>query len=132
MVMPLTQASNYLRRRELVDEVKSAAVLPYIRGVSELFRRCLEQQGIRTIFKSDTTIRSHLVQPKDTVDPAKQDGVVHKISCECGEVYIGETGRSMQERVKEHARDIRLARTLTSAVSEHAQETGPLSNLERG
>ena len=30
----------------------------------------------------------------------------------------------MQERIKEHDRDIRLARTQTSAVSEHAYETG--------
>jgi len=32
----------------------------------------------------------------------------------------------MQERIKEHVRDIRLARTQTSAVSEHANETGHL------
>ena len=32
----------------------------------------------------------------------------------------------MQERIKEHDRDIRLARTQTSAVSEHANETGLL------
>ena len=30
----------------------------------------------------------------------------------------------MQDRIKEHDRDIRLARTQTSAVSEHANETG--------
>ena len=30
----------------------------------------------------------------------------------------------MQERIKEHDRDIRLARTQTSAVSEHTHETG--------
>jgi len=30
----------------------------------------------------------------------------------------------MQERIKEYDRDIRLARTQTSAVSEHANETG--------
>ena len=41
-----------------------------------------------------------------------------------------ETGRSMHERIKEHNRDIRLARTQTSAVSEHAHKTGhyPLWN----
>ena len=45
-------------------------------------------------------------------------------------VYIGETGRPMQDRIKEHDRDIRLARTETSAVSEHAHNTGhkPLWN----
>jgi len=32
----------------------------------------------------------------------------------------------MQDRIKEHDRDIRLARTQTSAVSWHANETGHL------
>ena len=74
--------------------------------------------------------RSQLVRPKDAVDPAKQDAVVYRIPCECGKVYIGETGRPMQDRIKEHDRDIRLARTETSAVSEHAHNTGhkPLWN----
>ena len=110
-------------KKEPEAEFKSTAILPYVQGVSEPLRRCLEQQGIRTIFKSDTTLRSHLVRPKDTVDPAKQDGVVYRIPCECGKVYIWEIGRSMHERIKEHDRDIRLARTQTSAVSEHAHKT---------
>ena len=71
------------------SQVKSTAVLPYIKGVSErVLRRCLQQQGVRTVFKSDTTLRSHLVRPKDTLEPTKQDGVVYKIPCECGKVYI--------------------------------------------
>ena len=41
-------------------------------------------------------------------------------------IYIGETGRAMKEKIKEHDRGIRLARTQTSAVSEHANETGHL------
>ena len=64
---------------------------------------------------------------KDKVDPPKQDGVVYRIPCECGKVYIGETGKPIQERIKEHDRDIRLARNQTSAVSEHASETGHYS-----
>ena len=117
-------------KKEPVAEFKSTAVLPYVQGISEPLRRCLEQQGIRTVFKSETTLRSHLVRPKDTVDPAKQDGVICRIPCECGKVYIGETGRSTHGRIKEHGRDIRLSRTQTSAVSEHAHKTGhyPLWN----
>ncbi len=43
---------------------------------------------------------------------------------------VCETGRPMQDRIKEHDRDIRLARTQTSAVSEHSHNTGhyPLWN----
>ena len=45
-------------------------------------------------------------------------------------MYIGETGRPIQDRIKQHDRDIRLARPETSAVSEHAHNTGykPLWN----
>ena len=88
------------KRKEPMAEFKSTAVLPYVHGVSEPLRRFLEQQGIHTLFKSETTLRSHVVRPKDTIDPAKQDGVVYRIPCECGKVYIGETGRSMHERIK--------------------------------
>ena len=48
---------------------------------------------------------------------------IHRIPCEWGKVYNGETGRPMQDRIKEHDRDIRLARTETSAVSGHAHNT---------
>jgi len=59
-----------------MQEFKSTAVLPYIKGVSEVLHHCLQQQGVCTVFKSDTTLRSHLVRPKDTLEPTKQDGVV--------------------------------------------------------
>ena len=68
-------------------------------------------------------LRSHLARPKDALEPTKQNGV-YKIPCGCGKVYISETGRSVRERIKEHDRDIRFARTQTSWVSEHANETG--------
>ena len=115
---------------EPANEFKATAVLPYVKSLSEQLRRCPQQQSVRAVFKSETTQRSQLVRPKDAVDPAKQDGVVYRIPCECGNVYIGVTGRPMQDRIKEHERDIRLALTETSAVSEHARNTGhkPLRN----
>ena len=125
-VRKLTKTTRPTANKGPTQEFKSTAVLPYIKGVSEVLRRCLQQQGVRTVFKSDTTLRSHLVRPKDTLEPTKQDGVVYKIPCECGKVYIGKTGRAMQDRIKERDRNIRLARTQTSAVSEHANETGHL------
>ena len=54
--------------------------------VTSKLRRCPQQHGVRSVFNSDTTLRSQLVQPKDPVDPRKQDGVVYKIPCECGKV----------------------------------------------
>ena len=126
----LTRTGKPNNSAKPADKFKATAVLPYVKGLSEQLRRCPQQLGVRAVFKSETTLRSQLVRPKDVVDPAKQDGVVYRIPCECGKVYIGETGRPMQDRIKEHDRDIRLARTETSAVSEHAHNTGnkPLWN----
>ena len=71
----VTKTRNPTPKRETA-EFKSTAILPYIKGVSEPLRRHLQRQGIRTVFKSDTTLRSRLVRPKDPADPSKQDGVV--------------------------------------------------------
>ena len=65
-------------------EFKATAVLPYVKSLSEQLRRCLQQQDVRAVFKSETTLRSQLVRPKDAIDLAKQDGVVFRIPCECG------------------------------------------------
>ena len=62
--------------------------LPRLAGLSEQLCRFFQQHGARALFKSETTLISHLEQPKDAVEPTKQDGVVYKIPCEFREVYI--------------------------------------------
>ena len=52
----------------------------------------------------------------------------YECECECGKVYIGETGRPIRDRIKKHDQDIRLARTEASTVSEYTHNTGPLWN----
>ena len=44
-------------KKKPVAEFKSTAVLPYVQGKSEPLCRYLEQQGIRTVFKSGMTLR---------------------------------------------------------------------------
>ena len=64
-------------------------------GLSEQLGRRIQQRGVRAVFKSETTLRSHQERTKDPADPTKQDGVVYRIPSECGKVYIGETRRPM-------------------------------------
>jgi hypothetical protein len=49
---------------------------------------------------------------------------VYRISCECGKVYVGQTGRSIETRCKEHMKHIRLDQPEKSAVAEHSANTG--------
>ena len=52
------------------------------------------------------------MQPNDAINPQKQEGIVYKIPCECGKVYIiGEMGRCMYEQIKGQCRDIWLLQT---------------------
>ena len=46
--------------------------------------------------------------------------------CGCGEVYVGQTGKSISCRLKEHERNIRFGQPEKSAVAEHALSLGHL------
>ena len=67
------------RPTEPTQKFKSTAVLPYVKGVSEVFHRCLKQQGICTSNRTQLLCLTSLVQPKDTPEPTKQDGVVYSM-----------------------------------------------------
>ena len=47
---------------------------------------------------------------------------VYRIPCECGKVYIGETGRNISTRVKEHQAHGRLGHLDKSAIIKHSHE----------
>ena len=57
---------------------------------------------------------------KDPLPPEKRSGVVYQIPCSCGKVYIGETVRRLETRMKEHQDACRKGLTERSAVAEHA------------
>jgi hypothetical protein len=49
---------------------------------------------------------------------------MYRIPCECGREYVGQTGRSIEARCKEHIRHIRLKQPDKSIVAEHNFNTG--------
>jgi hypothetical protein len=104
---------------------KVFVTLPYIKGLSECVRRILTPLDIQVAFRPHYTIRNTLVHPKDKTPTEQRSGIVYKISCsECPKVYIGQTGRSLKQRITEHRRAIRNGDLATSALAEHAWNTG--------
>ena len=58
---------------------------------------------------------------KDKIPTSKRKGVVYSIECsDYSAVYIGETGRTLEDRLKEHQWHTRLGAVEKSAVAEHA------------
>ena len=112
---------NRRNDQDTPQEVKGYAVLPYVKGVTERVRRVLSQQNIKVATKPVNTIRQIVSKPKDRVEDLKKTGVIYQIPCsDCTTVYIGETGRALHTRRAEHERNVRLAHTEKSALSEHA------------
>ena len=54
----LTKTEKPNNGAEPANEFKGTAVLPYVKGLSEQLRRFLQQQSVRAVFKSETTLRS--------------------------------------------------------------------------
>ena len=105
---------------------KATVVIPYIKNVSEGIRRILSKVDIRTCFKPNQTLRQLLVHPKDKIPLSGKTGVVYQVDCSsCGSSYVGQTGRTLQHRVKEHQRALTsYTPYTTSAVAEHSMKTG--------
>ena len=95
------------------------AFLQYIPKVTDRIGRLLKKHNIRTIFKPTRKIQNCLRSAKDHRDQ-KTTGGVYRIPCNCGQVYIGTTKRSINTRIQEHERHCRLGQGGKSAVAEHA------------
>lgn len=98
--------------------------LPYIKGVSERIRGVLSSVGVNVALKSTTTVRNMLVKKRP--EKPKTFGVVYRIPCstpECNWSYVGESGRTVEERVKEHGKAIREIDVDRSEVAKHVHES---------
>ena len=95
---------------------------PYIQGPSEIINRTLKKHNIILTCKPSRTIKNQLPQVKDPIPINETPNVVYKIPCNnCDEFYIGETGRSLETRKKEHQGSIQR-RDNNSQVYQHVSQ----------
>ena len=84
--------------------------LPYLKGLSEKCRRIFSRYNVQTALKPACTLRRMLVRPKDSRPLLRTSDCVYRIPCSnCNEVYIGETGRHLEERLEEHQASVKKA-----------------------
>ena len=82
---------------------RTMVTVPYVQGLSEKVQRIFKRHGVQCALKPNHTLRSMLVRPKDTRPRLDTSHLVYKIPCaNCDTPYIGETGRHLRCRLKEH------------------------------
>ena len=96
-------------------------VIPYVPDLSEKIIRLGTRANIRVVCKSGDTLRTRLVKFKPRQETNKE--VVYSIPCQCGKEYIGETGRPLKTRVKEHRAALKKGEIATSKLVELAWNT---------
>jgi hypothetical protein len=94
------------------------AYIPYTQTTYGRLSRMLTKHNIKSVALPPRKIFNYLPPVKDALGLRTQG--IYSIPCECGRVYIGQRGRSIQPRIKEHHRRIRLAQPDKSAVAEHS------------
>jgi predicted GIY-YIG superfamily endonuclease len=98
--------------------------IPYVKGVSEKFKRIGNQYNIRTVFKTKHTLRSSLVRTRPKRYLQQMAHCVYSIPCECGRRYNGETGRLLAVRIREHKHNLNEGILDKSKLAQHAYEEG--------
>ena len=86
-------------------KIKATIVVPFIPKTSEKFKRVCKRKGIQVHFKGSNTLRTALGNPKDKDPKANQTGIIYHYQCphtNCTSAYIGESGRTLGDRIKEH------------------------------
>jgi predicted GIY-YIG superfamily endonuclease len=94
------------------------AFLPFVDITFNSISRVLSKHNIKTVGLPPRKLCSFLHPIKD--HQAQKTPGIYSIPCECGKVYIGQTGCSIEMRLKEHHRHICLQHPEKSAVAEHS------------
>ena len=123
------------RRRGNDDSIvrpKFQGSLPYVPCVSERIRGVLKSVGVNVALKPSRSLKSVLVRKRP--DQPRVLGLVYHVPCPepgCSWSYTGETGRTLEERKKEHARSVTSMDVQRSELARHVFESDHRVNLEQ-
>lgn len=111
------------KAKEELAPPEGLAFLPYSKGITDKIGHVLRRYSIKTVFRTNETLGNGFRSAKDQISNLKSAGI-YNIPCSCGSNYIGQTGRSIELRLREHKGDCKHKRITKSAVAEHTGLTG--------
>ena len=94
--------------------------IPYHGQISHHISRLIKKTAsIDVTFHSDKTLKTILrANGRGNTTPTTPRGCIYKLKCDCGSIYIGETSRPFDIRLKEHKTSVQKM-DMKSALSEH-------------
>jgi hypothetical protein len=110
------------------EKPTSTAYLPYTQTTFDRLSRMLAKHNIKSIALPPKKISCYLPTNKEQMG-LRTTGI-YSIHCECGMMYIGQSGSTIQLRIIEHNRSIRSAQPEKSAVAEHSFNNDHRINLK--
>jgi hypothetical protein len=101
-VMDLQWALNPSSRSHSQQEKQTVvATIPYVQGTFDMVSRFLVRFNVRTVHISAKKKNAHLLRRVKYDVGLKVPGICY-IPCECGKIYIRQTGCAIEMRWKEH------------------------------
>jgi hypothetical protein len=104
------------------EKPTGVALILFQKAVSNKIRRLLTKYNIKAIH-IPVKNNIHILRPIKDKLGLNITGV-YCVPCECGKVYVGQTGRSIETRCKEHMRHIHLGQSEKFTMAEHRFDTG--------
>jgi hypothetical protein len=110
----------------LSKEVKplGSVYMPYVKGVSEKFKRIGNRYNISTIFRTEHTLKGSLMGSRPERHPQQTAQCVYSIAYECGRSCIRETVRPLAVRPHEHRHNFKDSLLEKSKLARHVDEEG--------
>lgn len=107
----------------LSEKPESVMLLPYVETFFTCINRVLSQHNIKSVGLLLRKLSGFLQSVKDNLQLKKP--VVYSIPCECGQVYIGQTGNLIDTtRLNKNHQHIQLEHLENSAIAEHSINLG--------
>ena len=98
---------------------------------ADIISRALEKTDIRVATNTGARIKEILSNKEEKNHPSEENSVVYEIPCKgCYKTYVGETGRGLDIRLKEHRSDVKFHR-VSNAIVLHIEKCNHLPDWDR-
>jgi len=106
-------------QKDVTVDRRNLLLIPYIKDISNGIKRAVGN-GIDIIYTIPKKLNHIIKKGKDKLNTKSNTEIVYKIGCkDCDKVYIGQTKRHLETRIKEHKNNIKNPSGNYSVVTNH-------------